>query len=1026
MSYNYQPNYSAYGAPQQPTYGAPSPAFYAPQQAQGGYSAPPPYVPPAVYAPNYQPPQYQPAPPPPVQMSHPNSSVPVQVDHFQAAQQPVFQSRGPALTSPLPPQASLGLCGSTAPLLATTTHHPLSFVGEAMQRAFNVPEKSLVFCLTMDNPFHLTEGDHRVVRESSLDGAWETLQDSSRRKLPFPFLGDDEFLMKPPPKAAEDLTTGTPFSAFAPHLEQIQQGMSSLSQSFMALSPTTRGNGTAPNKFQKVIEIILRLYNRGVDLYPNNMIAPVLDCVTAEQTNQNYFHKYTLVEDALLLSPDQDEMYIRLYVRREVMLGFAEAQGVLLPTNPYSFSGGAPISYSKAMDAKLKHSVQMFMAAFPDDCKPDVDDVQDGFVIDVPDKMRLVTRMMRESWQFGGCGLQIDEMKRGNVLIRHFFPLHNIHYQKAYHLDEWSKLTAMFSLDPLKQDDNSIRKYFGEEVALYFGWLVTYTRFLRYIAAAGLVFGIIAAVAGASDVVNDDVAPISNAIFSVFCVVWGITWNFRSIRFENLFATRFGQEAQITQELVRDEFQKDSEKIVTVEELFRLKFDVPLTLKVRADGTLVDLQYSNTKRLLWRYLVAYPVIVVLTSGMIALQLLITNWRLSDCATSTSTLCSISSVAVSVIFGFGFDYLVPILNGLENNRTDTEEAFQTISKSFFFYFFSNFFAIFSIALYPSNTSFVCFNNNEYRIFNGTWYPTLPADAPAIGSTDGPDRLDEIMYQMLFTTVVKPFVQNILELLMPFMKAKWRVYQDTQKSKGVYHKPRPLQEEANALWKESQLEPYESTSGDYLEITLQFGFMTMFAAAFPLATVAALLYNILEIRLDALKLVEFSQRPVARPAVGIGAWRGIQFFISAMSVVSNGYMVAVLSNFSNKTQLGSDSAAKYKIFVLAQYIVMMLFYVVYTTYSGPSPKSEKYRVKHALVSNQASREKLLEEMSALQRDKSGSGGSAVMLLLQEDQEMAGLISNVLNSPTVSTPPPAPGGGAQAAVMERCDSPHDEDIL
>lgn len=909
-----------------------------------------------------------------------------------------------------------------------------------MQRDAKVPQKSLVFCLTLDNPFHVATGDRRVVLENALDGSWETLLDGSRRKLQFPFLGDDEFLMPPPranePSGGSNGGPPSPFSAIAPHFTNFQNSVSSLSQSF---ANTNRGNGTAPNKFQKVIEIILRLYHRGVTLYPNNMIAPVMDCVTAQQTNPNYFHQYTLVEESLMVSPDQDEMYIRIHVSRDAMMAFAEEQGILLPTNPYSFAGGAPMSYSHKMDLELRHSVQLFIDAFPDDCKPDVDDTTDGFVVDVPDKMRLVVRMMRESWQFGGCGLQLEEMKRNGVLIRHFFPLHNVEYQKAYHLDEWAQLSAMFSLDPLKQDENSIRKYFGEEVALYFGWLVTYTRFLRYIAAAGVAFGITSAVAKVSTVVNDEVAPISNAIFSLFCVLWGITWNFRSIRFENLFATRFGQEAQITQELVRDEFQKESEKLVTVDELFRLRFDVPLTLKVRSDGSLVDLQYSHRKRLLWRYLVAYPVVVALTAAMVTLQLLITDWRLSDCSTVTSTLSSMCSVAVSVGFGVVFDRLVPVLNHLENNRTETEENFQTISKSFFFYFFSNFFALFAIALYPRTDSFICFENEQYSHVNGTWVPPLPSNAKANNtSSDGPDRLDEIMYQMLFATVVKPMIQNAVELLMPYAKAKLRVHQDMKRAQQasnianmvnasaqqeVMRVAHPMQQEANKLWEESQLEPYESTSGDYLEITLQFGFMTMFAASFPLATVAALLYNILEVRLDAVKLMRFCQRPVARPAAGIGAWRGIQFFIAAMSVVSNGYMVAVLSTFSDKTKIGEDSGAKYKLFVVAQYVVMMLFYVVYTTYAGPSPKSERFRVKHALVSNQASRDKLLSDLAVIQRAKSGAN------LMLRDEEDANTATALVASLLDGAPGAAPDMPVEMKERRRANVPEsqtDEDIL
>ena len=41
-------------------------------------------------------------------------------------------------------------------------------------------------------------------------------------------------------------------------------------------------------------------------------------------------------------------------------------------------------------------------------------------------------------------------------------------------------------------------------------------------------------------------------------------------------------------------------------------------------------------------------------------------------------------------------------------------------------------------------------------------------------------------------------------------------------------------------------------EYLELAIQYGFITLFVAAFPLAPLFALLNNIFEIRLDARKV------------------------------------------------------------------------------------------------------------------------------------------------------------------------------
>lgn len=51
-------------------------------------------------------------------------------------------------------------------------------------------------------------------------------------------------------------------------------------------------------------------------------------------------------------------------------------------------------------------------------------------------------------------------------------------------------------------------------------------------------------------------------------------------------------------------------------------------------------------------------------------------------------------------------------------------------------------------------------------------------------------------------------------------------------------------------------------------IQFGFVTLFVASFPLAPLFALLNNIIEIRLDAKKFVTELRRPVAVRAKDIG--------------------------------------------------------------------------------------------------------------------------------------------------------------
>lgn len=73
--------------------------------------------------------------------------------------------------------------------------------------------------------------------------------------------------------------------------------------------------------------------------------------------------------------------------------------------------------------------------------------------------------------------------------------------------------------------------------------------------------------------------------------------------------------------------------------------------------------------------------------------------------------------------------------------------------------------------------------------------------------------------------------------------------------------------------------------YFLTVIQFGFITLFVASFPLAPLLALFNNILEVRVDAWKFTTQFQRPVAAKARNIGAWEEILNVVAILSVVTN---------------------------------------------------------------------------------------------------------------------------------------------
>ena len=74
-------------------------------------------------------------------------------------------------------------------------------------------------------------------------------------------------------------------------------------------------------------------------------------------------------------------------------------------------------------------------------------------------------------------------------------------------------------------------------------------------------------------------------------------------------------------------------------------------------------------------------------------------------------------------------------------------------------------------------------------------------------------------------------------------------------------------------------------NYLESIKQFGFIVLFANAFPLASVFCLITNLLEIRIKMNNMFYYSRRSIAEGASGIGSWVNIMEFLAMLSIPTN---------------------------------------------------------------------------------------------------------------------------------------------
>lgn len=93
-------------------------------------------------------------------------------------------------------------------------------------------------------------------------------------------------------------------------------------------------------------------------------------------------------------------------------------------------------------------------------------------------------------------------------------------------------------------------------------------------------------------------------------------------------------------------------------------------------------------------------------------------------------------------------------------------------------------------------------------------------------------------------------------------------------------------------------------DFLEMVLEFGYITLFASAFPLAGAVAIICNVIEMKSDLFKLTRVCRRPWPERTATIGAWKTVLRVLASFSIFSN--MVIFLVS----EQLASWAPALYR--------------------------------------------------------------------------------------------------------------------
>ncbi|CAM9695456.1 unnamed protein product, partial [Ectocarpus sp. 13 AM-2016] len=188
-----------------------------------------------------------------------------------------------------------------------------------------------------------------------------------------------------------------------------------------------------------------------------------------------------------------------------------------------------------------------------------------------------------------------------------------------------------------------------------------------------------------------------------------------------------------------------------------------------------------------------------------------------------------------------------------------------------------------------------------------------------------RLRQLLMTMM---MVKQFIGQLVEKYQPVI-ALWMKNRNLKKNPPkdpvmlVKHTGTISPEE---LFEETKTEVAD-VEEDYLEMVLQFGYVSMFAVVFPLAPLFAYINNIWEFKLDLSQLVK-TRRPKTHAESSIGAWQLCLEMVGVVACLTNLLLAVLVSKnvdmyvpSSMAEQLGSFEA-KVVLVVVGEHVLFLL--------------------------------------------------------------------------------------------------------
>lgn len=456
---------------------------------------------------------------------------------------------------------------------------------------------------------------------------------------------------------------------------------------------------------------------------------------------------------------------------------------------------------------------------------------------------------------------------KSKKIVKEFYPLHNFYelngkinksevsmFQDYCEGVKIKKKDLIFKWNNRFFDTNlplgKIRKYYGEKIGLYFAFVSLYGNFLAVPSIVGIGVFIIQRMYTPYFYI----VIILNTFYSIYMTTIAITLLEVWKRKQSSLAIEWGQ----------TDFEED--------EVPRPQFKGKLRRSPINDD-LEEIYYPQNKRrvfyVIGMLVTCFILLLVLStlSGILILRRQLANHLMVYGIDFSGILCSIMNAVQIQVFNFIFEKVVIKLNRMENHRTQSEYDDSLIVKTYLFQFANSFSSLYYIAFIKTH-----------------WEGCLVSDGNSKKLVLGANCMDELYIQLL-SLFVTLFLKNIVEILGPVISYKLKERKMKEVFSGDY-----LEKLREELDKQFYLNSYDSresdgTLEDFMELAIMFGYITLFAVAFPLSSFLTYLAILIEIQVDRFKLIYLVRRPHPLGSKTIGVWQGIFSFNCTAAIFTN---------------------------------------------------------------------------------------------------------------------------------------------